>query len=545
MELNPQNFSETVDSLVKMVNGKRSVRGGPGVGKTTRFTVALAKSMPNKKVVVIEPTACLASNAAYSINNILKEEFAGAFTSVAPYTSNIGNLMFVNGETFLRRYSEREFLSDRVGMVILDEEHVSSGDYEAVKSILLQVMKDIPVIGMTGTVSGMRTAHGFEGVIGRSISDYVPSDTKKTLIFCESDAEALSMGSGEGKICLTKFASYASVTKVMDILSKPGGIKVYIGPSSSEGLNLPVEEVVDCRSKLVFSIDRNKPVLEIEAVSSVEHVQRAARLRNGGVYYGEPIATLKDLELVSLPDKFANALKFWWLKQLDIMDFEAKKPDDTGEFLINNVKRIDVNRNLGEGRDWWDDRRPNSPPPGYGSDGENSNGSDESDTVVTLPVRNDLISGLGFDPLERMPSKDLECRVWRGTIIPPDSRYVDYFDKIAAGNHKVHMGHVNLKALASLIECRNKYLYMLRRNKFDKRAIAALNCLKLVYEENMLRIVEDSYLGDDPVFFAYGSKSDRKVYAGDKFFCAKKEIYGGLDIDPQKDFWSSFSSVGT
>jgi len=50
---------------------------------------------------------------------------------------------------------------------------------------------------------------------------------------------------------LSEYSSYAVLSKVYQEM-KTNQVSVFLGPNLSEGLNLPVKRVIDCRKRVVF-----------------------------------------------------------------------------------------------------------------------------------------------------------------------------------------------------------------------------------------------------------------------------------------------------
>jgi len=226
------------------------------------------------------------------------------------------------------------------------------------------------VYAMSGTMEGTLGIRDLSKVDAR---DYTEFETayekgKPTMVFCESSAEASAMAAKYEGVSLSIFSTYASVKRAHDHLVDDKGI-VFLGPQLSEGLNLSVRRVIDTRRMVVvhYDAERDQLCLLRTKVSGVSHVQRAARLRDGGVYFGADLTVVtRDSHLPKSSE--VDRVVASWLEHL----VYQTGPNELkiGDLVLNQEMYV---RAQTEGVDWAD----------YGSEGETASevGSSVSDEV--------------------------------------------------------------------------------------------------------------------------------------------------------------------
>jgi len=274
------NREACVTELSKLTKGVRRVAGEPSVGKSTYLPKKLTE-LTGKFVVVVCPNGLLAANGAFSLNTVYQGNEATCLSNIASHYGD-GQVVYVAADYLSLQFMDGYSFSELVSHVILDECHVDDGYMGAMRTLLMRVANKIPVLFVSGTHTGTLNGKVYDGIKQHGFEEY---DAGKhgdvaTAVYCESNAAAFQASKAHGGLWLSENSSYASLTKVYEGLRMQRGV-VFLGPKLSEGLNLPVMRVIDCKKRLMFYYDSRNDVGFLKR-ETVPNDSRAQRVKRGG-----------------------------------------------------------------------------------------------------------------------------------------------------------------------------------------------------------------------------------------------------------------------
>jgi len=476
------------------------------------------------------------------LNQVHGEDFAGAITSISPKFDAVGNLVFVDAGTFCSEHRNGSRLADNVTTVIADEWHSQVPEYAAAKELLYKVMKKIPVVTMTGSSLGRRTAHTFEGIRMEKYSSVEQATTGKRIIYCESSAKATEMARTMKAERLSPFSTYANVARLFELLKGDTDVDVYASYECSEGFNFPFDVVVDSACRLELTVSDAEVVLQRVTVSDVQHVQRAARLRNGGVYHGADITSLRNDVLRAMISDGDAAMREWWKVQLGLPPRFERESVKSMVALLNQVLPFEeMSQSRLEGREWYD--KPD--PPENSESGSSDvvlvdNGrtglslvttreserrskrlSDEmavglkgTSSVGRLMTGTDLFSQVRA--LSPSSGRSLECIVLVGREkVNPVTALVRKYSDFYSGRANYLPEDVGLNSLVAFVDARNDFVYKWTKSK-RSRHLNVVNQMKRDYGLYFERRVLLKRFGD--LHFLYADVESKEVFYSESLF---------------------------
>jgi len=579
-ELTTENREKVVSELMRMNSGLRYVSGGANIGKTTRVTKMIA-DLCRRKVIVVEPTSALASNAAFSYNEVHKADLAVSLTHIGSHLSGSGGIAFMGAEIFLREHSFGQKFSSDVGMLIVDECHSGLPEMMAAMDVAKQMAREIPVVAMSATLNGKRTAHRFDGIDLKSYATEAEAPKGKRLVFCESMTEARRLANGG--LVLSAFLSYASCQRIYEACRKEGDVTVYADYKCSEGFNFPFDVIIDCQRRLVVANVESELVLKFEPVPDADHIQRACRLRSGGVYHGADVKKLGEVVIEAKPSLAEEAMLDWWRKALKLPSNPTKAAARLSRLIGGNINVFDMATAHCQGRDWYDDEKGGS---------EKSDDGDERTVYELEPVvieetkapnKRELVSQRNKHSRDRSAyelepvviegtkapnkrelvsqrNKHNRDRSWPVSIVGPEREEPDtlvcfvVLDKwkmeadVEILGEKIETlrrgGKVSfrysLDQLVVLVACRNHFIYSYEKTG-DSKARRIVELLEREYRANFELAVKASMFGS--IYFAYVDWGELKVHRSANLNFLGPEEYSVADDERElyKDLFGALA----